>query len=166
LGHNGARSVDKSGLKIGQKADRPFRIVAGPELSPTALRLASLPLDPELAARLERAHRDYVEARATARRAAARAALLKRRSPPVNILGGYQFPGALAVDLSPIKPPAEWAVASRWEPTGDGADVPPIPEFLLRVTAAIPPRCSEEVVTVPGDDLHERSAEESEVVHV
>ena len=134
LSHNGLGSADKSGLKIGTFGDRPFRIVAGPTLSPTALRLASLPLDHELAARLERAHRSHVEARAKAKRSAARAALIKRRTPPVNVLGGYQFPGAPAVDLSRTEPPPEWAVASRWKPTGDGTDVPPIPEFLLRAT--------------------------------
>jgi len=121
------------------KVGRPFRQVAGPELGPTALRLASLPLDPELAARLERTHRPYVEARVKARRKAARAALIKRRTPPVNVLGGYQFPRALAVDLSPIEPLAKWAVASRWKPAGAGIDVPPIPEFLSRVTAAPTP---------------------------
>src|SRR5262249_48407082 len=89
------------------KAGRGFVQIAGPALSPTALRLASLPLDPELAARLERAHRAYVDARAKAKRAAERKALLRRRTPPVNVLGGYKFP---------TEPPSEWAVTSRWKP--------------------------------------------------
>jgi hypothetical protein len=166
LSHNDSRSADKSDLKIGQKADRPFHIVAGPTLSPISLRLATLPLDPELAARLERAHRPHVEARAKAKRTAERKALIKRRTPPVNVLGGYQFPNAPQIDLRPTEPLPEWATPSRWKPTGAGADVPPIPEFLNRVPAAIPTRCSKEAATVPGDDLHEWSAEESEVVHV
>src|SRR5262249_45780727 len=41
-------------LKIGEKAARKFRQIAGPELSPVALRLASIPLAPDLAARLQR----------------------------------------------------------------------------------------------------------------
>jgi hypothetical protein len=95
------------------KVGRPFRQVAGPELSPTALRLASIPLDPELTARLERAHRPHVEARAKAKRAAERKALIRRRTSPANVIGGYQFPGAPAVDFGPIEPPAGWAVTSR-----------------------------------------------------
>jgi hypothetical protein len=153
LSHNGLGSADKTGLKIGQKADRPFHQVAGPELSPTAFRLATLPVDPELAARLERAHRPHVEARAKAKRAAARAALIKRRTPPVNVLGGYQFPRAPTVDLSPTEPPPEWAVTSRWKPASAGADVPPIPEFLNRVPAAPPIAAEEEPLPYPATAL-------------
>src|SRR5262245_8629281 len=117
------------------KVGRPFAQVAGPELSPTEFRLATLPLDPEFAARLERAHRTYTESRAKAKRAAERKALIKRRTPPVNILGGYKFPGAPVVDLDP----PEWAIPSRWKPVDAGADVPPIPDFLLRVPATSTP---------------------------
>ena len=139
LSHNDSRSADKSDLKIGQKADRPFHIVAGPTLSPTSLRLATLPLDPELAARLERAHRPYVEARAKAKRTAEREVLIKRRTSPVNVLGGHQFPGAPTVDLRPTEPLPEWVVTSRWQPAGAGADVPPIPDFLLRKSVTATP---------------------------
>jgi len=79
------------------KVGRPFRQVAGPELGPTALRLASLPLDPELAARLERTHRTYAEARAKAKRAAARKALIRRRTPPVNVLGGHRWSNNITI---------------------------------------------------------------------
>jgi len=165
LSPNALGSADKTGLKNRSEAGRAPRQVAGPQLSQTSLRLASLPLDPELVARLERVHRPHVEIRAKARRAAERKALIKRRTPPVNVLGGYQFPGAPTVDLRPINTP-DWASPSRWKPTGAGADVPPIPDFLLRTPAVIPTRCSEEVTTVPGDDLYSRSDEENEVVHV
>jgi hypothetical protein len=145
-------SAHSTGLKFGQKGDRPFRIVAGPALSSTALRLTSLPLDPEFVARLDRAHATYVENRAKAKRSAARRALIKRRTPPANILGGYKFPGALA-RLHVIAPSAgfgcyirshEWATPSRWEPTGAGADVPPIPEFLRRDKATAAPSIAAE----------------------
>jgi hypothetical protein len=53
-GERPPRSAHKSGLKIGTRSGRPFVQIAGPELSPTALRLATL-LGPELAVRLERA---------------------------------------------------------------------------------------------------------------
>jgi hypothetical protein len=147
----------KPGLKSGSKVGRPFAQVAGPRLDPTGLHLASLPLDPEFAARLERAHRTYADSRAKAKRAAARRALIKRHHPPVNVLGGYQFPNAPAVDLSPIDAP-EWAVTSRWKPTGAGAGVPPTPEFLNRVSAAPPIAAEEEPppcpATAPIEDRH------------
>jgi hypothetical protein len=149
LGHNGSRSADKSGLKIGTFGGRPFRIVAGPTLNPASLRLASLPLDPELVARLDRAHATYVENRAKTKRSAARRALIKRHHPPVNILGGYRFAGAPVLDLSPIEAPV-WATTSRWKPTGAGADVPSIPEFLCRATAAAPIAAGEEPPPCPA----------------
>jgi hypothetical protein len=52
----GSRNAHFTGLKIGSFGSRPYRQVAGPELSPTSLRLASLPLDPETAARIRRAN--------------------------------------------------------------------------------------------------------------
>jgi hypothetical protein len=131
LGPNGSRSAHFTGLKIDQKAGRPFHVVAGPNPSPTGLRLASLPLDLEFAARLDRVHAAYLEARAKAKRAAARKTVIKRRHLPVNVLGGYRFPNAPSIDLSPIEAP-EWASASRWIPTGAGAGMPPIPSFLQR----------------------------------
>ena len=99
LGPNGLRSPHFTGLKTGQKSGRPFCIVAGPALSPDAFRLATLPTEPKFTARLARAHAPFLEALKKAKRAAARRALTKRRHPPVNVLGGYKFPGALAVEM-------------------------------------------------------------------
>lgn len=113
------------------KAGRPFHVVAGPDLSPRALQAAAIPLEPELVARLARAHAPFEEYLRKAQRAASRKALIKRRHPPVNIVGGYRFPDAPAIDLSPIETPT-WAVASRWEPTGDGSTLEDIAEFLNR----------------------------------
>jgi hypothetical protein len=122
-----------TGIRFSLTTDRPFRIVAaGPALSETSFRLATLPLDPGLVAKLNRAHADYFAARRKAKWHAARAAQIKRHHPPVNILGGYQFSGAPAIDMSPIDPPPEWAITSRWVPTGDGAIAPDIPDFLRR----------------------------------
>ena len=92
---------------------------------------------------MERTHRPYFEALKKSKRAAARKAVIKRKHPPVNVLDGYHFSGAPAVDLSPLPAP-EWAVPSRWFPTGDGADVPPIPEFLRRTVPATASRPVEE----------------------
>jgi hypothetical protein len=36
-----------------------------------------------------------------------------------------------AIDLSPIEP-TQWAIASRWQPTGTDTDTPDIPDFLIR----------------------------------
>jgi hypothetical protein len=115
-----------------------IRQIAGPKLSATSLRFASLPLDPEFVTRLERAHRSYFENLRKSQRRAARRALIKKHHPPVNILGGYRFPGAPAVDLSPL-PSVEWAVPSRWKSSPTAVDCPDIPEFLLRKLHVPPP---------------------------
>ena len=132
LSPNVSRNPIKPGTKTRSKSGRGFVQIAGPELSPTAFRLATLPLDPELAARLERAHRDYFEYRRRAKRQAARKAQIKRHHPPVNLLGGYRFPDAPQLDLSPLPEPSSWAVTSRWEPSATATDCPGIPEFLRR----------------------------------
>jgi hypothetical protein len=102
LRHNASRSARFTGLKIRTLGGRPFAQIAGPRLTPTSLRLASLPLGPDLAARLERTHRPYFEALKRSKQAAARQALIKRHHPPVNVLGGYHFPNAPTIDLSPL----------------------------------------------------------------
>jgi hypothetical protein len=50
------RSAHSTGLKIGTKSGRGFTQIAGPELTPASLRLASLPLDPKTAVRVRRAN--------------------------------------------------------------------------------------------------------------
>jgi hypothetical protein len=113
----------KPGIKSGLKPSRGWRIVAGPELSPTRFRFATLPLDEATADRVSRVNHGYWKG---ACRAAEERAVIKRHQPPVNILGGYKFPDAPAVDLCPLASPA----ASAPKPiVGDGLD---IPEFLLR----------------------------------
>ena len=157
LSLNALGSADKTGLKNRSEAGRAPRQVAGPQLSQTSLRLASLPLDPELAARLERAHRGYVEARAKAKRKAERAAQIKRRTPPVNVVGGYRFPNAPQIDLSPTEPPPpKWAISSSWKPAGAGADVPPIPEFLRRSAATPAP---DDGLDIPKSFLRDKQRE-------
>jgi len=125
----GPKTLIKPGLKTGTKDGRPFRIVAGPDLSPASFRLAALPLDPRVAARLDRANAGFLDWLRKSKQAAARRALIKRHHPPVNVLGGYRFPNAPAVDLSSTEDLP--VVRSRWKPTGWGI-APPIPDFLLR----------------------------------
>jgi hypothetical protein len=127
------RSADKTGTKSGPKAGRAWRVVAGPVPAEINLRL---PLHPELVARLERAHAFYYEQREKARRQAERRALIKRRHPPVNVLGGYRFPGAPVIDLTPIATPT-WSMPSRWTPSPTAVDCPDIPKFLRRNPATV-----------------------------
>jgi hypothetical protein len=56
--------------------------------------------------------------------------LIQPYHPSVNIVGGYRFPAAPAVDLSPVKPTS--FKSAPLEITGDGLD---IPEFLRRTVA-------------------------------
>jgi hypothetical protein len=127
LGHNASGNPIKSGLKTGTKTGRPLCIVAGPAPAEINLRI---PLDPELTPRLDRTHAAYFESRRKAKWHADRAAQIKRRHPPVNVLGGHQFPNTPTIDMSPIEPAPEWGVPFRWTPIGDGVGVPDIPEFL------------------------------------
>jgi hypothetical protein len=127
LRHNASRNPTKLGLQIGIKGSRAFRQIAGPELSLTSFRLAALPLHPELAARFARANAHEAKSRERAKRKAARTAIIKRWHPPVNVVGGHKFSGALTIDLSPTDPPRQWAITSRWKPTGAGAEMPNIP---------------------------------------
>lgn len=72
-------------------------MVAGP--IPSAANLL-LPLDPETAERVNRVNTRFVEAARKTRRGAEHDALIQHRHPPVNVVGGYKFAGAPAVDLS------------------------------------------------------------------
>jgi hypothetical protein len=55
------KSAHSTGLKSSRLGDRarPWRIVAGRELTPTQLHCAILPPDPQLVARLTRQHKQY-----------------------------------------------------------------------------------------------------------
>lgn len=154
LSQNASGSTHSTGLKTGTKSGRPFRIVAGPVPVPAGINLR-IPLDPEFEVRLTRVHAPFVEARERAKRAAARKALIKRRTWPVEIIGRRQNPAGPVIDLSPIDPPCRWGVQSRWKPMGSGADMPGIPEFLVpNVPAAPQPAATEEADPVPGAGLH------------
>ena len=106
--------------------------------------------DPELVARLDRVHAGHVENRKKAQRWAARLAVIKKRTWPVEIIGKRQVPATPAINLSPLPTPTDWAAPSRWKPTGTGTDVPPIPDFLDRVPAAPRPAATNEADPTPG----------------
>jgi hypothetical protein len=147
LDHNASGNARFTGLKTGQKSGRAWRKVAGPDLTEINFRI---PLDPELVARLKKVHAASEAAWRKAAWHAKRRALIKHHTPPINVIGGYRFPDAPVIDLSPIEAP-QWAITSRWVPTGDGTDVPPIPDFLIR--AAPRPAATEETDPPPGTGL-------------
>jgi len=90
--------------------------VAGPELSEANLRIP--PAVPT--SKADQTFREYIK-RESAK------AIFQRDTPPLNIVGGFKFPGAPEIDLSPTR------VTSRAPAIGpsfgDGLD---IPEFLKR----------------------------------
>ena len=75
LGHNAQEKSAKSTLKTGTKSGRAYRIIAGPAADP--LNFKNWP-------DLPKSHR----------------VLIGRTTPPINVIGGYQFPGAPEADLS------------------------------------------------------------------
>jgi hypothetical protein len=87
----------KSRAFLAENGGCTFAQIAGPALGESAFRAATLPLDSELAARHSRDRAAAIVERN--RRAPAPA--IGPHDPPVNVLGGYRFPGAPAIDLKP-----------------------------------------------------------------
>jgi hypothetical protein len=109
------------------------------------LALASLPLDPQTAARVNKLNRQYMEGLAKQE-----PSIFKRSTPPVNMLGGYRFPDAPVVDVGGIIPldaelPATPLRASP--PAPDIVDLT-IPNFLRRSPPTLDDRWSD----FPPDD--------------
>ena len=86
------------------------------------------PTDPKIAA-ANAANAKYWR---QAKQAAERKALIQQDTPPVNILGGYKFPNAPKIDLSPA---LKAAPSSGSQPIGDGLE---IPDFLKRTRDEAP----------------------------
>jgi len=64
--------------------------------------------------------------------------LIQRHHPPVNVLGGYRFPDAPTVDLSPLPSIDDTPIPSDWRPCSPSvpvADDLSIPDFLKREPA-------------------------------
>jgi hypothetical protein len=116
-------------LETSIKSGPETRLVAG-QASATALCLASLPLDPATAARVAR---DNAKGKEDPK------ALIQRRTPPLNLIGGHRFAGApelkadlrkgivatertLVTDRVDDAPPIAWAADEDLE----------IPAFLRR----------------------------------
>jgi hypothetical protein len=111
-----------------------WRIVAGPELIASRFHCATIADGPNC--EWKGGEYQRIEARNRAllrehfRRLGAKAQI-QRHHAPANALGGYRFPDAPEIDLSPIATAAPAPTARAV--VGDGLD---IPGFLLRRRAA------------------------------
>jgi hypothetical protein len=122
---NASRNPIKQGVCEPVRPGPRYRIVAGPALSDRQLQLATVGAAPVLAQNRRANSRFWDEA-----------ALIKRDTPPVNIIGGYRFPGAPQIRLSaiPLEPdlvavaPGSVPIA----PADDQAGPLAIPAFLAR----------------------------------
>jgi hypothetical protein len=125
-----SESADSIGVKEPAKADiQPWRIVAGPEPSPSSFHCAVVGATEAAINRTNARHWREHNAKAEER------CSIKHHHPPVNVVGGYRFPGAPSIDLSQ-SPQRQTPSCNRRRPQdmptcghGDGLD---IPEFLLR----------------------------------
>jgi hypothetical protein len=69
----------------------------------------------------------------------AKQCLIQPHHPPVNVLGGYRFPDAPTIDLSPL-PTDDTVKRSDWKPCAPIvaiADDLSIPDFLKRAPVAV-----------------------------
>jgi hypothetical protein len=119
--------------KTPPKPHQAWSIVAGPELSPSALHCATVGASEAVEAlnRTNARHlREY-------NGAAEAKCSIKRREPPVNITGGHKFPNAPVIELALITrssvPPANDTAVNH----DDSLD---IPEFLRRTSLNAPLR--------------------------
>jgi hypothetical protein len=116
LGQISSRSAHFTGLKTSLKSGRGSRVIAGPAVHPVNLQTSELPTS-----KANAAFRECWQAEA-------RKALIQRDTPPVNIVGGFKFPGAPKIGLTPTRTPPR--VPATDPSIGDDLD---IPEFLKRV---------------------------------
>jgi hypothetical protein len=124
---SGGNLIQKTPDFIGPKQplnpDRPWRVVAGPALGHTELRLATVAED--AAARLNRGNRVHW-------RNAGETAQIKPRHHPVNVVGGFQFPDAPKIEIaSPIGAEVRSQQAPPPVITTD-SDPLTLPHFLAR----------------------------------
>jgi hypothetical protein len=110
----------RSGLSFGRgdEAALASRQTAGPPLTPNQLRAAILRDGPNGQWKGGEFERIEAKNRALFKAHLAKLAgerLIQPHHPPVNIVGGYGFPDAPAIDLSPVKPASVKSVARTVE---------------------------------------------------
>jgi hypothetical protein len=129
-----SKEVDFIGRKEPLQPERPWRVVAGPALNPSALHCATIGGDETV----EAINRTNFKHWRTADANSDEKTLTKRHHPPVNVLGGYKHSGAPVVDLAPSTPAASEVQQAKALFADDRLD---IPEFLRRTaTRAQRPR--------------------------
>jgi hypothetical protein len=89
VAHNEGKTPLKSRLKNSAKSDRGWRVIAGPEVPEINLRI---PLEVPVSKANQAFPKFWEQAESRA--------LIQHDTPPVNIVGGYKFPNAPAIDLS------------------------------------------------------------------
>ena len=109
------------GLKEAGKHPAPWRIAAGQELTPTQFHCATVGADEANEASRKINARHWREHNAKVQ--------IQHHHAPVNVLGGYKFPGAPNIDLNPIATAPTPTPSAVVAVIGDGLD---IPEFLRR----------------------------------
>jgi hypothetical protein len=133
---NASRNPIKSGIKIGHDGDRPWRNIAGPQLTAAQFHCATVPDGPN--GQWKDGGHERIEAR---NRAALRehfgkqACLIGPHDSPVNIVGWYKFPNAPAIDLSFNDAPAPMTIEQQTRLAGLLKQIPPdlsIPDWLRR----------------------------------
>jgi hypothetical protein len=134
------KNAANTGIKSPVADGRGWRIVAGPPLTPSQLHCATVPDGPDLGLdglpTWEGGSFQRIEARNKAMlrahfREKAAECLIQPHHPPVNVLGGYKFPDAPAVDLTPIEQETPIPTTNPLYPE-PGVDPLEIPRFLRR----------------------------------
>ena len=125
---------DSIGSARPHKPGRGWRIIASPDLTPSQFRCAAVPDGPCGPDGLPRweggaCERNKAMLRAHFRKKAAEC-LIQPHHPPVNVLGGYKFPNAPVVNLTPVEP-APMPTTNPLYPK-PGTDPLEIPDFLRR----------------------------------
>jgi hypothetical protein len=148
-GYRGSRNADlcsKVPAAQAQKCDLPkptprhdrrWRVIAGPPLNPSQLHCATIP-DGQTVDRVptwQGGEYERIENRNKAMlrkrfREQVAGCLIQPHHPPVNVLGGYRFPGAPGIDLKPV--PEQQSVAPKSPTPTFDSDALEIPEFLRR----------------------------------
>jgi hypothetical protein len=128
-----SKEADFVGVKGALKPDCLWRIVAGPELTPSAFHCAGVRGEEAVEVINRTNLKHWREANAEAEEKA----LIKRHHPPVNVVAGYKHSDAPVVDLAPSKPTTFEVRQGTALFTDDRLD---IPEFLRRT--ARPPEAA------------------------
>jgi hypothetical protein len=137
--NSASETPDFIDLKAPPKPDRPWRFVAGPELSASALHCATVSGDQAIQVINRTNARHWREYNVKAEEWS----LITRHDPPVNLTGGYNFPSAPVITT-----PAPIIRLSRpVKETAPSVPIPDdfsIPEFLRR-----PPRSHDAAPVIP-----------------